>query len=64
MDLGGLRVFRGYCVQYNDNLAEIMEAATDEVLGRAEAEEFSPRQAAYPTGVGRVVEAEIGRGYR
>lgn len=45
-------------------LTEIMRAATDEVLGRAEAEGLPLREAAYLIAVQRVAEAEVARGYR
>jgi glutamate dehydrogenase (NAD(P)+) len=48
----------------NARLEELMGAATDEVLGRAEQEGRSLREAAYLVGVGRVVEAEVARGFR
>jgi glutamate dehydrogenase/leucine dehydrogenase len=48
----------------NARLEELMEAATGQVLERAEAEGTSLRQAAYVIGVERVAEAEIARGYR
>jgi glutamate dehydrogenase (NAD(P)+) len=48
----------------NDRLEVLMGEATDEVLGRAEAEGLSLREAAYLLGVGRVAEAEIARGFR
>jgi glutamate dehydrogenase/leucine dehydrogenase len=48
----------------NDRLAELMGAATDQVLARAESEGISLRDAAYLIGVGRVAEAEIARGFR
>ncbi|HEX2031958.1 MAG TPA: Glu/Leu/Phe/Val dehydrogenase [Actinomycetota bacterium] len=48
----------------NDRLEELMGAATDQVLARAESEGISHREAAYLIGVGRVAEAEIARGFR
>ena len=48
----------------NARLEEIMDAATGEVLARADAEGASLRQAAYLIGVERVAEAEHARGYR
>ena len=48
----------------NARLAELMGAATDQVLTRAESEGLSLRDAAYLIGVERVAEAEIARGYR
>jgi glutamate dehydrogenase (NAD(P)+) len=48
----------------NARLEELMGAATDEVLGRAEREGRTLREAAYLVGVGRVAEAEIARGFR
>jgi glutamate dehydrogenase (NAD(P)+) len=48
----------------NGRLAEIMEAATVQVLSRAEAQGVTLREAAYLIGVERVVEAEKARGYR
>jgi glutamate dehydrogenase (NAD(P)+) len=48
----------------NSRLEELMGAATDEVLGRAEQEGRSLREAAYLVGVGRVLEAEVARGFR
>jgi len=48
----------------NARLGELMAAATDQVLARADAEGFSLRDAAYMIGVERVAEAEIARGYR
>jgi glutamate dehydrogenase/leucine dehydrogenase len=48
----------------NDRLAELMGAATDQVLARAESEGLSLRESAYLIGVERVAEAEIARGYR
>ena len=48
----------------NTRLEELMGAATDEVLHRAEEEGRSLREAAYLVGVGRVVEAEVARGFR
>jgi len=41
-----------------------MEAATAQVLARAESEGVTLREAAYLIGVERVAEAEIARGYR
>ncbi|HEX2069107.1 MAG TPA: Glu/Leu/Phe/Val dehydrogenase [Actinomycetota bacterium] len=48
----------------NDRLAELMGAATDQVLNRAESSAISLREAAYLIGVERVAEAEIARGFR
>jgi glutamate dehydrogenase (NAD(P)+) len=48
----------------NDRLAELMGAATDQVLARAESEGIPLREAAYLIGVGRVAEAEMARGFR
>jgi glutamate dehydrogenase (NAD(P)+) len=48
----------------NERLEELMGAATDQVVARAETEGLSLREAAYLIGVGRVVEAEMARGYR
>ncbi|HXY73232.1 MAG TPA: Glu/Leu/Phe/Val dehydrogenase dimerization domain-containing protein [Actinomycetota bacterium] len=48
----------------NARLAELMGAATDQVLTRAESDGLSLRDAAYLIGVERVAEAEIARGYR
>jgi glutamate dehydrogenase (NAD(P)+) len=48
----------------NDRLAELMGAATDQVMARAESEGLPLREAAYVIGVGRVAEAEIARGFR
>jgi glutamate dehydrogenase (NAD(P)+) len=48
----------------NDRLYELMGAATDQVMARAESEARPLRDAAYMIGVGRVAEAEIARGYR
>jgi glutamate dehydrogenase (NAD(P)+) len=48
----------------NARLGELMEAATGQVLARAEAEGVTLREAAYLIGVERVAEAEIARGYR
>ncbi len=48
----------------NDRLAELMGAATDQVLNRAESSALSLREAAYLIGVERVAEAEIARGFR
>jgi glutamate dehydrogenase (NAD(P)+) len=48
----------------NDRLSELMGAATDQVLARADSEGLSLRDAAYMIGVERVAEAEIARGYR
>jgi glutamate dehydrogenase (NAD(P)+) len=48
----------------NDRLFELMGAATDQVLARAESEALALRDAAYLIGVGRVAEAEIARGFR
>ena len=48
----------------NARLAELMGAATDQVLTRAESDGLSLRDAAYLIGVERVAEAEIARGFR
>jgi glutamate dehydrogenase (NAD(P)+) len=48
----------------NERLEELMGAATDQVLLRAEGEGLSLRDAAYLIGVGRVAEAEMARGFR
>ena len=48
----------------NDRLAELMGAATDQVMARAESEGITQREAAYLIGVGRVAEAEVARGFR
>ncbi len=48
----------------NSRLTELMGAATDQVMGRADSEGLSLREAAYLIGVERVAEAEIARGYR
>ncbi|MGH2661607.1 MAG: Glu/Leu/Phe/Val family dehydrogenase [Actinomycetota bacterium] len=48
----------------NDRLAELMGAATDQVMARADNEALSLREAAYMIGVGRVAEAEVARGFR
>jgi glutamate dehydrogenase (NAD(P)+) len=48
----------------NARLAELMGAATDQVMARAEGQGLSLREAAYLIGVERVAEAEIARGYR
>jgi glutamate dehydrogenase (NAD(P)+) len=48
----------------NTRLAELMGAATDQVVARAEDEGITLREAAYLIGVGRVAEAEIARGFR
>lgn len=48
----------------NDRLAELMGAATDQVLARADSAALSLREAAYLIGVERVAEAEIARGFR
>jgi glutamate dehydrogenase/leucine dehydrogenase len=48
----------------NDRLAELMGAATDQVMARAESEGLALRDAAYLIGVGRVAEAEVARGFR
>ena len=48
----------------NTALTHIMRTATEDVIGRAEAEELSLREAAYLIGVSRVAEAEVARGYR
>ncbi|MGH2678652.1 MAG: glutamate dehydrogenase, partial [Actinomycetota bacterium] len=48
----------------NHRLTELMGAATDQVVARAEDEGVSLREAAYLIGVGRVAEAEVARGFR
>jgi glutamate dehydrogenase (NAD(P)+) len=48
----------------NHRLTELMGAATDQVVARAEDEGISLREAAYLIGVGRVAEAEVARGFR
>jgi glutamate dehydrogenase (NAD(P)+) len=48
----------------NARLAELMGAATDQVVARAEDEGITLRDAAYVIGVGRVAEAEVARGFR
>jgi glutamate dehydrogenase (NAD(P)+) len=48
----------------NDRLGELMGAATDQVMARAESEGLPLRAAAYLIGVGRVAEAEVARGFR
>jgi glutamate dehydrogenase/leucine dehydrogenase len=48
----------------NGRLNEIMDAATGQVLARAEVEKGTLRDAAYLIGVERVAEAEVARGYR
>jgi glutamate dehydrogenase (NAD(P)+) len=48
----------------NDRLEELMGAATDQVMARAESEGIPLRDAAYLIGVGRVAEAEVARGFR
>jgi glutamate dehydrogenase (NAD(P)+) len=48
----------------NARLAELMGAATDQVVARAEDEAITLREAAYVIGVGRVAEAEVARGFR
>ena len=48
----------------NARLQEVMGAATEQVLLRAETEGLTAREAAYLIGVGRVAEAEVARGYR
>ncbi len=48
----------------NDRLAELMGAATDQVLGRADSAALPLRDAAYLISVERVAEAEIARGFR
>jgi len=48
----------------NNRLEELMGAATDQVVVRAEDEGITLREAAYLIGVGRVAEAEIARGFR
>lgn len=48
----------------NRRLEELMGAATDGVVARAEDEGITLREAAYVIGVGRVAEAEEARGFR
>jgi glutamate dehydrogenase (NAD(P)+) len=48
----------------NGRLEEVMGAATDQVVARAEVEALTLREAAYLIGVGRVSEAEMARGFR
>ena len=48
----------------NTSLSEIMLAATEQVLTRAEFEGSSLREAAYLIGVERVAQAEVARGFR
>jgi glutamate dehydrogenase (NAD(P)+) len=48
----------------NARLTDLMEAATDQVLARADSEGMSLRDASYMIGVERVAEAEMARGYR
>jgi glutamate dehydrogenase (NAD(P)+) len=48
----------------NARLTELMGAATDQVVARAEDEGITLRDAAYVIGVGRVAEAEVARGFR
>jgi glutamate dehydrogenase/leucine dehydrogenase len=48
----------------NSRLGQIMEAATKQVLARAEAEQATLREVAYLIAVERVAEAEMARGYR
>jgi len=48
----------------NGRLEEIMGAATEQVMVRADTEGLTLRDAAYLIGVGRVAEAEIARGFR
>jgi glutamate dehydrogenase (NAD(P)+) len=48
----------------NARLSELMGAASDQVVARAEDEGLTLRQAAYLIGVGRVAEAEVARGFR
>src|SRR5919106_1522685 len=45
-------------------VTELMGAATDQVMTRAESEALTFREAAYVIGVGRVAEAEVARGFR
>ncbi|HJP67096.1 MAG TPA: Glu/Leu/Phe/Val dehydrogenase dimerization domain-containing protein [Actinomycetota bacterium] len=48
----------------NTRLSELMEAATAQVLARAEADNVTLRDAAYLIAVERVAEAEVARGYQ
>jgi len=48
----------------NARLEEVMGAATEQVLSRADSEGVGLREAAYLIGVGRVAEAEVARGFR
>jgi glutamate dehydrogenase (NAD(P)+) len=48
----------------NHRLEELMGAASDQVVARGEDEGITLRDAAYVIGVGRVVEAEVARGFR
>jgi glutamate dehydrogenase (NAD(P)+) len=48
----------------NHRLEELMGAASDQVVARAEDEGITLREAAYVIGVGRVAEAEVARGFR
>jgi glutamate dehydrogenase (NAD(P)+) len=48
----------------NARLEELMGAASDQVMARAEAEALTVRDAAYVIAVGRVAEAEVARGFR
>jgi glutamate dehydrogenase (NAD(P)+) len=48
----------------NHRLEELMGAATDQVVARAEEDGITLREAAYLIGVGRVAEAEVARGFR
>jgi glutamate dehydrogenase (NAD(P)+) len=48
----------------NSRLEELMGAASDQVVARAEDEGITLRDAAYVIGVGRVAEAEVARGFR
>jgi glutamate dehydrogenase (NAD(P)+) len=48
----------------NARLEELMGAATDQVVARADSEGITLREAAYLIGVGRVAEAEVARGFR
>ncbi|HEX9890594.1 MAG TPA: glutamate dehydrogenase, partial [Actinomycetota bacterium] len=48
----------------NTNLTEIMDAATEQVLHRADLEASSLREAAYLIALERVTQAEVARGFR
>jgi glutamate dehydrogenase (NAD(P)+) len=48
----------------NHRLQELMDAATDDVVFRANTSGITQREAAYEIAVGRVAEAQLIRGYR